>query len=69
MNIIARLWNYYKFRRAFYGLTLNAVGPLYGVKRIKGESHRRYEWRILKVACRRGPEPMVLEMKKKEESK
>ena len=40
MNFIAYLWNYHKFKRAFYGLTLNSIGPLYGVQRIKGESHR-----------------------------
>ena len=66
MNIIVYLWNYHKFKRAFYGLTLNAVGPLYGVRRIKGESHRKYEWRILKVACRRGPEPVARAMQKEE---
>ena len=54
--------NYRKFKKAFYGLTLNSVGPLYGVARIKGESHRMYERRILKVACRRGPEPIANKM-------
>ena len=56
--------NYRKFKKAFYGLTLNSVGPLYGVERINGESHRMYERRILKVACRRGPEPIANKMTK-----
>ena len=66
MSIISYLWNYHKFKRAFYGLTLNAIGPLYGVQRIKGEPHRKYERRILKVACRRGPEPVLYAMQKGE---
>lgn len=56
--------NYHKFKRAFYGLTLNSIGPLYGVQRDKGESHRSYERRILKVACRREPEPIIDRMTK-----
>jgi len=56
--------NYHKFKRAFYGLTLNSIGPLYGVRRKKGETHRAYERRILKVACRRGPEPIIDRMTK-----
>ena len=69
MNFIAYLWNYHKFKRAFYGLTLTSIGPLYGVQRITGESHRSYERRILKVACRRGPEAIVNKMTKGENEK
>ncbi len=32
------------------GMTLNAIGPIYGVKRVPGEKNRRYKRRILKAA-------------------
>lgn len=54
-TVAIRLGNYRKYRQAFYGLTLNTIGPMYGVQREKGEPNRHYERRILKVAVRRGP--------------
>lgn len=35
---------------AMHGLTLNSVGPIYGVKRKAGEQNKGYERRILKAA-------------------
>lgn len=35
---------------AMHGLTLNSVGPIYGVQRKAGEKNKEYERRILKAA-------------------
>lgn len=37
-------------REAMEGLTLNQIGPIYGVKRQQGEKNREYKRRILKAA-------------------
>ena len=37
-------------REAMEGLTLNSIGPIYGVKRQPGEKNRSYKRRILKAA-------------------
>ena len=37
-------------REAMHGLTLNSIGPIYGVSRKPGELNKEYERRILKAA-------------------
>ena len=37
-------------KEAMHGMTLNAIGPIYGVNREKGESNREFERRILKAS-------------------
>lgn len=37
-------------RSSMEGLTLNSVGPIYGVKRQPGENNRSYKRRILRAA-------------------
>ena len=37
-----------KLKHAFHGMTLNAMGRLYGVERKRREGNMSYEWRILK---------------------
>lgn len=48
-------------KSAMHGMTLNTLGPVYGVERFPGEPNRHYEQRILIVASRgkkiRRPEP------------
>lgn len=51
-------------RESMEGLTLNSIGPVYGVKRQPGEKNRSYKRRILKAArtvdtvnVQRAPEP------------
>jgi hypothetical protein len=46
-----RRWKTAKaLREAMEGLTLNQIGPIYGVKRQQGEKNREYKHRILKAA-------------------
>lgn len=42
---------YHMLKDAMHGLTLNTIGPIYGVDRRPGESNRLYEFRILKTAA------------------
>lgn len=37
-------------RKAMEGMTLNSIGPIYGVKRQQGEKNRSFKRRILKAA-------------------
>lgn len=66
LDILIHLRTYLKLKHVFYGFTLNSIGPVYGLKRIEGETNRKYERRILKVACRRLPD-VVDVIKAKEE--
>ena len=38
---------YYMLKQAVHGMTLNTIGPIYGVERRPGESNGHYESRIL----------------------
>ena len=42
---------YHTLKDAMHGMTLNTIGPIYGVDRRPGEPNRIYELRILKAAA------------------
>lgn len=49
-----RLHTYRVLKSSMHGLTLNTIGPLYGVDRIPGEGNKYFEFRILLQAARGG---------------
>ena len=49
-----QLHTYYALKDAMHGMTLNTIGPIYGVQRLSGEENKYFELRILAHAARGG---------------
>ena len=58
-------WHTYRtLKDAMHGMTLNTLGPIYGVERYPGEINRHFERRILAVAAK-GDKAYIKKMKPK----
>mgnify|MGYP006958176373 CR=1 FL=1 len=55
---------YKTLKDAMHGMTLNTIGPIYGVERLPGETNRYFEFRIL-VAATKGNKIYVKKLKPK----
>ncbi len=54
-GFFVKIRTYFTLKSAMHGMTLNTIGNLYGVRRVKGECNRHYERRILKTATVKPP--------------